>query len=118
VRLHLGDVLLRNGEAGDEDLHFLLVEHGKVGHDHLREGREKVDGKRLRRERLRLPDLVAQVVGRKRRSAHDAEATGVRHRRHERGHRHASHPGEDDRVLDTEQVADGCAQHRTLTCDR
>ena len=57
------------------------------------------------------PDLRAEIVGRERGGPHHTQATCVRHRGDERRHRHAAHAGEDDRVLDTEKIADGSAQH-------
>src|SRR5437667_12496341 len=66
-----------HGEPGDEDLDLLLVEDGQVGHDHLRQRRQQVDGERFAGERLGLADLRAQVVGRERGRAHHPEAAGV-----------------------------------------
>src|SRR5437016_4395915 len=119
VSVHLRHVRLRDRKAGDEDLDALVVEDRQVGHDHLRQRREQVDGERLLRQRLRLPDLLPQVVGREVRRAHHPEAAGVRDGRHERRHRHAAHAGEDHRDVDAEKVADRCAErpggHFTLT---
>ena len=63
VRLHVGDVLLRHREAGDEDLHLLLEEHGDVGHDHLRNRREQVTANGFFVS-WRVSGSGAQVVGR------------------------------------------------------
>src|SRR5207244_3620738 len=64
----------------------------------------------LARQRLGVPDLGPQIVGREVRGADHAESAGVRHGGDERRHRNPAHAREDDRDLDAEEVADRRAE--------
>ena len=114
VPLHLADVLLGHGEAGHEDAHLLVEEDGQVGLDHLRNRRQQVDREGTAGEPPGLADLLAQAVGREVRRPHDAETAGIRHRCHQRRHRHAAHAGKADGHLDAEEVADRRAKRGTV----
>ena len=110
VRVHFVNELRRHGEPRNEDTHALVEDHLHLRADHVGDRRQQIDGERLVREVARLFDLLAQHRGVHRRAADDAKAAGVGDGGDERGGRDAAHPREKDRVLDTEEIADGCVQ--------
>ena len=108
--VHLGDELGGDGEPGDEDVHVLLEDDAHVGADHLRVGREEVDGERLVGEVTGLADLFSQRGRVEGGGADDAEPAGVGDGGDEPGHGDAAHTGEEDRVVDAELIAEWCVK--------
>ena len=114
--VHLVDELSRDGEAGDERAHVLVEDDLHLRADHVGDRREQVDGEGLVGQIARLPDLRSQLVRAHRRGADDAEPAGVRDGGDERRRRDAAHAREEDRILDTEEVADGRVEWIVHVC--
>ena len=90
-----GDVLLGNGEPGDEDA-SPPRRRAPGGSGAIISGsgasRSTANGREVSAGVLRIS--VAQIVGREVGGTHDPEPARIRHRRHQRRHRHAAHAGE------------------------
>ena len=112
--VHGTDELGGDGQAGDEDPHLLLDQHRHVRAHHVGNRRQQVDRERLVGEFARAADFLAQLHGRASGRADYAEAARIGDRGGQPMHRHAAHPGEQNRVLDTEIVANGSVKHRVF----
>ena len=105
VLVHRADELGGDGQTGDENFYFLLDQDRHVRPHHVGNRRQQVDRERLVGEFARPADFLAQLLGRASGRADNAEAARVGDRGDQPMHRHAAHPGQHDRVLDTEIVA-------------
>src|SRR3990170_548231 len=115
VIMHLLRVWGGAAQPGGEN-GYLLIEHDL---DHLLLAgpvlsQEEVDREWLIGQILDFAHLVAQGVRGHQGGADDAEAAGLGHGRHERGHRDTAHAGLDDRVLDAKLLGQLRLEHDTL----
>ena len=114
VRLEMLDMLLRAMAGGFDDGDTHVDDRPAIvgiGRRRYRGQDGEVHPERLVGHRPAAFDLAAQIVGRRLgEGGEDAEAAGVGHRRGQFGAADPHHAALHDRMFDTEQVGDACAQ--------
>ena len=102
--MQLVDHLAGDAEAGDEDAGAALDDGRDTVLDLAGQGREQVDAEGFRRRGLDAGDLLHELVVAHGRGAERADATGLRHRRHQTVLRHPAHAGQHHGVLDLQEL--------------
>ena len=104
--LELVDNRHRHAQPGDERLGAALDDHIDAGRQRFRLRGQQIDAERLVRQVPHPCHLLADLVRRHPRHAQRAEAASLAHRRAHLGIGHTAHAGEENGMLDAEQVTD------------
>ena len=105
----------RHAQPGDERLGAALDDHVHIGGERFGLGGEQIDAERLVGQVLHARHLIGDELGRQASHAQGAETAGVGNRRADFSIGHAAHAGEQDGVIDTQQITDDSAQSHGVT---